>query len=143
MPTRSPGFPFPSINSILFSDRLKRAGLSTGLPFLVQLDVVRRSLEACRSVRRASLFFVHVVPVPFDSTHVSFQVSWVVLQQSHQSCALPQGMFMRCVLHATEARNLLQMRWCLPDDDLQKLTQSREETSLSLADNGLDDSGSL
>ena len=50
---------------------------------------------------------------------------------------------MRCVLHATEARNLLKMWWCLPDDDLQKLTQSRGETSSSLADNGLDDSRSL
>ena len=163
MPTRSPGFPFHfflparsctqiawsvpiyppgfllSFSSFLYADCLKRAGPSAGLPFLVQLDPVRRSPEACRSVRwasvffvqldpvrrspeacrsvrRAPFFFVHVVPVPFDSTHVWFQVSCVVLQQNHQSCAPPQGMLMRCVLHANEAHNLLEMWWCLTDE---------------------------
>ena len=48
---------------------------------------------------------------------------------------------MRCVLHATEAHNLLEMCWCLTDDGLQRLTQSRDETSSSLTDDGLDDGG--
>ena len=52
-------------------------------------------------------------------------------------------MFMRCVLHATDAYNLLQMWWCLTDDGLQRLTQSRGETSSSLTDDGLNDGGSL
>ena len=36
---------------------------------------------------------------------------------------------------------LLEMWWCLTDDGLQSLTQSRGETSSSLADDGLDDGG--
>ena len=50
---------------------------------------------------------------------------------------------MRSVLHTAEAPNLLEMRWCLTDDGLQRLTQSRGETSSSLTDDGLDDGGSL
>ena len=45
----------------------------------------------------------------------------------------------------TLARNttVVEMWWCLTDDGLQRLTQSRVETSLSLTDDGLDDGGSL
>ena len=143
MPTRSPYFPFYSFSSILYADHLKRAGLSTGLRFLVQLVLVRRLLEACPSVYRASLFFVHVVLVPFDSTHVWFQVSCAMFQQNNQSCAPPQGMFMRCVLQATEAHNLLELSWCLTDDGLQRLTQRRGKTSSSLTGDGLNDGGLL
>ena len=107
-----------------------------------QLDLMRRSSEACRSVRRASFFFVHLVPVPSDSTHILFQVFCVVFQQNHRSCAPPQGMFMRCVVQADKAHNLIKMWWCLTDDGLQRLTHSRGETSLSLTDDGLDDGGS-
>ena len=52
-------------------------------------------------------------------------------------------MFMSCVLHATEAHNLLQMWWWLIDEGLQRLTQSQGETSSSLTDDGLHDGGSL
>ena len=38
---------------------------------------------------------------------------------------------------------LLEMWWCLTDDGLQRLTQSRGETSSSLIDDGLDDGVSL
>ena len=38
---------------------------------------------------------------------------------------------------------LEKMWWCLTNDGLQRLTQSRGETSLSLTDDGLDDGGSL
>ena len=48
-------------------------------------------------------------------------------------------MFMRCVLHAKEAHNLLEMQRCLTDGGLQ----SRGETSSTLIDDGLDDGGSL
>ena len=47
------GLYFSYLNSILYADRLKRAGLSTGFPFLVQLVLVRKSPEACRLVHRA------------------------------------------------------------------------------------------
>ena len=50
---------------------------------------------------------------------------------------------MRCVIHANEAHNLLEMWWCLTDDGLQRLTQSRGETSSSLTDDGSDNGGSL
>ena len=50
---------------------------------------------------------------------------------------------MRCVLHAPEAHNLLEMWWCLIDDGLHRLTQSRDETSKSLTDDGLDVGGSI
>ena len=165
MPVRPPVFPL-TFSSFLYADRLKRTGLSTGFPFPVQLGLLRRTPEACRSVHQASfscsarsctqialsvpvcppfLFFfcVHVVSVPFDSTHVWCQVSRVVFQQKYQSCSPPQGMFMRCVLRATEAHNLLEMWWCLTDGCLQRLAQSRGETSSNLTDDGLDDGGSL
>ena len=38
---------------------------------------------------------------------------------------------------------VLEMWWCLTDDGLQRLTQSRGETSSSLTDDGLDDGGLL
>ena len=38
---------------------------------------------------------------------------------------------------------MLEMWWCLTDDGLQRLTQSRGETSSSLNEDGLDDGGSL
>ena len=39
--------------------------------------------------------------------------------------------------------SLLEMWWCLTDDGLQRLTQSRGKTSSSLTDDGLDDGGLL
>ena len=45
-------------------------------------------------------------------------------------------MFMRFVLHANEAHNMLYMWWCLTDDGLQRLAQSP-------TDDGLGDGGSL
>ena len=39
--------------------------------------------------------------------------------------------------------DLLEIWWCLTDDGLQRLTQSRGESSSSLTDDGLDDGGSI
>ena len=39
----------------MFVNRLKRAGMSARLPLFVQLDLVRRSPEACRSVVQLDL----------------------------------------------------------------------------------------
>ena len=50
-------------------------------------------------------------------------------------------LFRECTRARTTA--LLEMWWCLTDDGLQRLTQSRGETSSSLTDDGLDDSGLL
>ena len=134
-----PGFLF-SFSSFLYADRLGHAGLSAGLPFLVQLDREHRSPEDCLSVRRASFFVLHVVPVPFDSTHVSFQVSFVVFQKiTSLVIHRREGMFMCCVLHANEAHNFFNMWWCLTEDGLQRITRSRGETNSSMTDDGSDD----
>ena len=48
-----------------------------------------------------------------------------------------------CCFGTPTIRKILDMWWCMTDDCLQRLRQSRGETSSTLTDDGLDDGGSF
>ena len=106
VPVCPPDYPVVSSITILYADHLQRAGLSAGILFSFSSILYADRLKlACLSAGRPFLRARCSSAVRLDSLLVPSFLRSVPAKST--VCAPPQGVFMRCVLHANEAHNLL------------------------------------